>query len=244
MPVTVWAHRAEDRDEVLRQAVREAATSAADTSIDPPSLLGVRLLSRHLDMMRIEEPMRWRGRLIRSRFVVSCPSSATEATMEATAEIHIDGLALARLRFPVVIADGDGPLRTIEPDETRHRRAFASFADGDRARIERRLRLVTDLVPDLQIEQRCYEFRKDEGWTRSMSRVIASHDVFYLFWSDAARASADVEREWRCTFDQGSPFISGVALDDASLPPELHDVPFFRWEEEPVVRNELLLAAK
>jgi len=54
-------------------------------------------------------------------------------------------------------------------------------------------------------------------------KEIAEDDVFYLFWSAAAKASPWVEKEWRCALERrGENFIDPVPLvsPDIVRPPE------------------------
>ena len=57
--------------------------------------------------------------------------------------------------------------------------------------------------------------------------------MLYLFWSDAARQSPWVEREWRCAYEnRGVDFIDPVPLVSPEVvppPSELADLHFNDW---------------
>jgi len=72
--------------------------------------------------------------------------------------------------------------------------------------------------------------RSGRHWQDQIRREIESRDVFFLFWSRAARASEWVEWEWRCALERrGLDFIDPVPLEPPDLappPPELSELHF------------------
>ena len=64
--------------------------------------------------------------------------------------------------------------------------------------------------------------RSGEDWAQRLVEEIRLRDVFYLFWSLAAKASEWVEREWRAALEhRGLDFISPVPL----VPPRVAPPP-------------------
>jgi hypothetical protein len=55
--------------------------------------------------------------------------------------------------------------------------------------------------------------RSGENYEARLLEEIASRDVFFLFWSKAARASQWVEKEWRfALWKRGADFIDPIPL--------------------------------
>ena len=80
-------------------------------------------------------------------------------------------------------------------------------------------------APDLDVFLDRMSLRPGVDWERELMRQIESRDVMYLFWSEAARQSEWVEREWRYALEKrGLEFIDPFPLEDVSAvppPPEL-----------------------
>jgi len=64
-----------------------------------------------------------------------------------------------------------------------------------------------------------------QDWELALSDAMEASDVFYLFWSQSARRSDWVEKEWRYALSaRGIEFIDPVPLaspEIAPAPPEL-----------------------
>jgi len=218
IPVTLWAHSANERG----LEVGAAASGGVE------SLLTARLHLRDLQL-EAERPMLWQGTFVRADFAVQCPAVATRGTARAAVEVFADGLRIATVRFSLRVGSELGAVAFVETTESRYRTAFASYVEADRDDVQSRLRQLRELAPGLVINEQCLALRRHPAWEQEMTRVLARHESFYLFWSTAAGRSPHVASEWRCALARGSEFISGILLDAERTPPELHDVPFFPW---------------
>ena len=75
-------------------------------------------------------------------------------------------------------------------------------------------------VPDLDVFLDVLSLRSGEDWAQALVRTIPASDVFYLFWSEHAKRSEWVEREWRCALEiRGLDFIDPVPLVSPELVP-------------------------
>ena len=81
------------------------------------------------------------------------------------------------------------------------------------------------MAPQLDIFLDVDSLRSGRKWEQELWKVIPSSDVFYLFWSDNARRSEWVEKEWRCALNtRGIDFIDPFPLaspEKVPPPPEL-----------------------
>ena len=121
----------------------------------------------------------------------------------------------------------------LEADERRYRKAFASYASEDRDAVLARIQGMQKVAPDLDVFLDALALRSGEQYERRLLALIPVQDVFYLFWSEHAKRSSWVEKEWRCAFHtRGSEFIDPVPLVSPRIvppPPELADKHFDDW---------------
>jgi hypothetical protein len=84
---------------------------------------------------------------------------------------------------------------------------------------------IQKAAPALEIFLDVISLRSGQYWEQELRRIIPSNDVFYLFWSEKARGSDWVEKEWRCALEtRGLDFIDPVPLvspERVPPPPEL-----------------------
>ena len=89
------------------------------------------------------------------------------------------------------------------------------------------------IAPDLNVFLDAANLRSGEKWEPRLWQAISASDVFYLFGSEAAKASPWADREWRYAFaTKGADFIDPVPLvspDEVSPPQELSGKHFNDW---------------
>ena len=88
-------------------------------------------------------------------------------------------------------------------------------------------------MPDLDVFLDVLSLRSGDLWQQRIREEVSIRDVFYLFWSLAARNSRWVETEWRTALNvRGLEYIDPVPLQSASVappPPELAALHFNEW---------------
>ncbi len=108
----------------------------------------------------------------------------------------------------------------ISGETFRPTTAFASYASEDRATVLRCIAGLTKAAPHLDVFIDVASIRSGEDWQRKLFSVIATSDIFYLFWSAAASKSEWVEREWRTALaKRGLKFIDPFPLVSPELIP-------------------------
>jgi len=138
--------------------------------------------------------------------------------------VHWEGcLQIARVPLQILLtAKPEAQTRVSQPVERLHK-AFASYASDDRDEVLHRIQGMQKIVPDLEVFLDVAKLRSGDDWESRLWHVIPEQDVFYLFWSRAARGSTWVEKEWRCALKaRGQSFIDPVPLEppDVAEPPE------------------------
>lgn len=236
----VWAHFARDRDRVVELA--QGTLHAGKVVIRSKGPIAVRrgtTLTAHLDVddadvRQPDDTILWDGEIGNATFLVIIRAGSGAGPRSGTATIYADGLQIARVQFLVTV----GSTAAAFPDDlgARHtfvHSAFASYAREDADEVLARVQGIKKAAPDLDIFLDVLSLRSGQDWARELQARIPRCDVFYLFWSNHARQSEWVEREWRCALaTRGVDFIDPVPLvppDEAPPPPELSAKHFDDW---------------
>jgi hypothetical protein len=218
------------REEMLRRA--SAGGKLVETGTRGPILIPASSdLTLTIDVpgFEIAEPvdtLLWEGEIANVSFVVRAPDLAP-GTYPGTVRVLRYGLLLTRVVFAIEVANGvpaEPPAPIVVRTEQRNvRSAFASYASDDRADVLARVQGIRAAGIDVFID--VLALRAGDRWEIELERAIDERDVFYLFWSAAARSSEWVDREWRMALGaRGPDFIWPVPLADprdVPPPPEL-----------------------
>jgi len=204
--VQVFAHLASQLTQVAGMA--EAADANArrrdsvelDEPIERGQELAFELTMRGLE---VQEPatMRlvWKGKPKSVKFDVHVPEDCQPKSVTGTVSVYYLSVPIGSLRFKLDIiprgqAEG-AATRPSFPEQKfkRYRYAFISYASEDRAEVLRRVQVL----PLVAIEYFHDITSLDPGdrWAKKLYGEIDKSDVFFLFWSKAARDSEWVEKE-------------------------------------------------
>jgi hypothetical protein len=248
--IDVWAHLEGQREEVLRRAREQAGDTElvllprSDQSVHQGVKLFVRLSLFGLTLRNQEESIRWNGNISKTSFVVEAPENATLGLKTGLANVYVEGLKIATLHFSLSVDANQAASPRVTSQSNRPRRAFACYARADRTEVLARVQGMQKAIPDLEVFMDVHSLRSGQNWEEEVRKAIRSSDIFYLFWSENARESKEVEKEWRFALDQkGRDFIDPVPLasPEAVKPPdELAGKHFNDWTLafEREIRNE------
>jgi len=237
--ITVWAHPEKDLAEVLRRA-REARFGTEIISLPRPSRsqatdtrLSVRLSVEGLTKHDLEGTVVWNGSIASAKFVIDVPSHVTAETKRGFATIYVSGLKVATLHFVVDLSKDSSAAENLVAVQKRPRRAFACYASADRNEVLARIQGMQKAMPELEVFIDVVSLRAGQDWERELRKAIQSCDCLYLFWPANARASKEVEKEWRCALEErGVDFIDPVPLvapEEVPPPTELGGIHFNDW---------------
>jgi hypothetical protein len=141
-------------------------------------------------------------------------------------DVYVKDSRLTRIWMPLQIAHGatgQPQTKTINSPRT----AFASYASEDRARVLDRVAAL-EIHCGLQVFLDCVSMRPNAKWRELLPDMVLQSDQLLLFWSEAARNSEWVDKEWRLAFSHKG--IDGIEIhplstyDVAKLPMELADL--------------------
>jgi serine/threonine protein kinase len=240
--VDVWAHLEQQRAEVASRVQQAKIPTEAPPVIRPKgpfkiergTMLFVRLKFQDLIVEPSEDVILWEGEIGNASFVVSVPAEISKGIRIGSLTVHCEGgFQIARIPLQLLIADEVVHTEPIEQTLHRVRKAFVSYARADLDEVLSRIQGMQKIMPDLDVFLDVVNLRSGEDWEKRLWNVIPESDVFYLFWSAAAKESTWVEKEWRCALSsRGVDFIDPVPLispKEVPPPEELSKMHFNDW---------------
>jgi hypothetical protein len=110
-------------------------------------------------------------------------------------------------------------VREVGQKQQKIQSAFASYSTRDKDQVVPRVQGISAAGVDVFLD--VVSLRAGERWEESLWKAIKSCDVFYLFWSENARKSRNVEREWRYALQhRGLECFHPIPLQDPhEIPP-------------------------
>lgn len=235
--LNVWAFLPEQRAEMLERAIgpnhRIEVGSRGGILLpsETPLLLRLRLDSFTVD--NPIEPFTWHGQVTNVSFLVSAPAQISPGAHHGEVQLLEGGMLTARFYFEIVVTGANAVGATPSPSQPELRAewvrsAFASYASHDRDKVVQRVQGIT--AAGVKVFLDVASLRTGHEWEKQLFHAIDSADVFYLFWSSFARASKNVEKEWRTALEKkGLAFIHPIPIEDprkAQPPDELSSLHF------------------
>lgn len=201
--------------------LRLGSTLAFELGFDCPDV--------HVDSP-IEE-LRWCRRPESVQFSVSADESALLGTRIGTLRISQESVPIGRIKFRLSVTTPEekaGAIGSPTGEATRFGLAFVSYASEDRAKVWPRVQMLSRV--GVRFFQDVLDLEPGVRWERELFRHIDNSDVFYLFWSSAAKSSPWVAKEWKYAIEKhGDEVVQPVVIEGPPIPeppPELAHVHF------------------
>jgi serine/threonine protein kinase len=238
--IDVWTHADRQQQDIFRRSQIEFGgseiqilKSKGPVRLLPGSVVAVRLFLEPLLVEDAEDTLEWSGDLANSCFRVKVPEGAAEGTVGGLATLHVRGEQIAKVPFVIEVGRPAAPPRPVLPVVEKKRRVFVSYASDDRDEVLHRIQGMQKAAPHLEFFLDVLSLRSGQDWEGQLRALIPTYDIFYLFWSDKARRSEWVEKEWRCALQaRGLDFIDPIPLvspEEVPPPPELASKHFNDW---------------
>ena len=138
-----------------------------------------------------------------------------------TATVYINQIPTTVLKFVVICQKQTNDVQNFCRWDIRS--VFVSYASQDRARVASIIQGIRKGRPDMDVFFDVETLRSGEHWEEILKKEIASRDILYLCWSQAAKQSQWVDMEWRYALSQkGLDGIEPIPIDSPDLcpPPE------------------------
>jgi hypothetical protein len=200
--VYVFAHVPEDEAlvESLARKYYRRAEPAGSVGLSKPirdgDSLAFELLLPGLVVDDPVQSMVWFGRAQSVQFEVTVPPDFTRRDVVGTVTISRDSVPLGHVKFSVSVCQAEtvpAPELSRSQEMRRYNRAFISYASADRKEVLKRTQMLAGAHIDFF--QDLLSLDPGQRWERQLYREIDRCDVFYLFWSSAAKNSRWVLEE-------------------------------------------------
>jgi len=222
----VWAHLDSQRADVLARAKEERGTDTVRRGSQGPVLIerGTQIaVELRLPTLVVSEPdgtILWMGEVANTSFEVCVPEGARLGEHAGSCRFFVRGMQIARLHFSVMVGKVPGQIVQLATKEERVRTAFASYAHADQGEVLARIQGMLKVRPDLDIFVDVASLRSGEKYEQRLMEEIARREMLYLFWSQAARRSKWVKKEWRAALVvHGIDAINPVPLQPPEIAP-------------------------
>jgi hypothetical protein len=209
--VQVFAHLASQMAELAARAAEAdpAAAKRGTADANKPVARGTELtVLLRMDDFEIDEPaqtLTWRGDVEQAQFLVTVPEGRRGGSVVGIVTVLQESVPVGRLKFVFRVTPSGEPAQPsttttatpapVPADFVRYRRAFISYASQDRAEVMKRVQMLDRLK--IAYFADLLSLEPGERWEAQLYRYIDESDVFYLFWSSAAKNSEWVEKEVR-----------------------------------------------
>ncbi len=207
-------------------AIRE--TNSGAYIVEENARIRIVLTSPDVEIKDNEDLAVWGGRFLRFSYPVCVPKRYKGKQVQFAASIYINDVIASKIRFVASVSQkyfwNYHPAPKKQRLEITRRdimSAFISYASKDRSRVAMVVQGIKKARPDLKVFFDVDSLKSGEYWENTIKKEIVARDIFYLFWSNAARESEWVEKEWRYALTQkGLDFIDPIAIDPpATCPP-------------------------
>lgn len=192
--------------------------------------------------VQIEEPIQklvWLGQPESVQFGVHIPEDHSCNNIIGTVYITQNSIPFGHVKFLLKVeAAPDNTNSTNEKSEAndtwkRYEYAFISYASSDRSEVLKRVQML----PRVGIEffHDLLTLEPGERWEKALYKYIDKADLFFLFWSNAAKSSQWVMQEVKYAMKKkeetltGNPEIIPIIIEGpppVPPPPELENIHF------------------
>lgn len=243
--VQVFAHLAAQADQLpalARQSDQGAEARGSkklDRTVERGTELSITLFMPGFEIDQPSQSFVWDGEINLVPFGVTVPEGRRPGTVVCTVSVCQSTVPIGHIKFVFRVTAPGVPTtpEQAEPapagDFVRYRQAFISYASADRAEVLRRVQMLA--LVKLKYFQDLLDIEPGQQWEPLIYRHIDESDVFFLFWSKAARESGWVEKEVRHALSKkgervdAPPEIVPVIIEGPPLvppPPYLADLHF------------------
>jgi hypothetical protein len=224
--INLWTHLDQQREELLKRA-REMAEEGKIKiqSVGPEHVTrGTKLLAAlQINDLNVKDPIKsilWEGEIASTNYSVNVPKGVSGGKKDGTIKIFVEGCLITTLDFKIIISDTAKEIEQIPTIVKQYHKAFCCYASADRNQVIYCIQGIKKVAPDMEIFLDVLLLRSGENWEEKIREIIPQNDIFYLFWSQNAKKSKWVEKEWRCALEtKGLDFIDPVPLSREIIPP-------------------------
>ena len=213
--VQVFAHLEEEEGRLAALAGDDMSYRKSqwlDQQIERGAKLTFKLEMPGLTVSEPEQSLRWRGKVDSVEFPVDVPADFKPGKVRGTVLIYYENIQVGRILFMFSVvgaAAASAPTQSPQ-NEIKYKHAFISYCSKDRDTV---WPSVMGLEMGLQragityfLDKKNLDFGDD--WSEEIQQNLDRADIFYLFWSSAARDSKEVGKEIKYALDRKDKNVS------------------------------------
>jgi hypothetical protein len=210
-----------DTDASLRQS------KTLDADVRKESILTFELEINDISIKDTIQQLKWKGVTESVQFIVTIPDSYSKQGLIGKIRVSLDNVPIGHFCFKIGISVLSVQKTDIGqsnfPPMKNYRYAFISYASKDRAEVLRRVQMLD--IMKIRYFQDLLSLNPGDQWGKELFRQIDNADVFFLFWSSAARDSEWVLKEVEYAInkkkgnDNNPPEIYPVILESTFVEP-------------------------
>ena len=200
-------------DEEVREIIASAQEISDNTEIR------IVLSSPDMNLVDCDETQKWKGRYLTFNFPVEISNDYAKKQILFIATVYFNNLIATKLKFVVNCTSvSEQKIQVTREDIAT---AFISYASQDRSRVATIIQGMKKARPDMDIFFDVESLRSGADWEKTLKIEIVQRDILFLCWSDFAKNSEWVEKEWRYALEnKGLDFIEPIPLaSPAKCPP-------------------------
>jgi hypothetical protein len=165
-----------------------------ETEIEFGSKLTFHLCMPSLEVTYPLQTLTWRGRPDAVQFPVNIPRGVMGGNKIGTVTISQDTVPIGQISFTLKLSLATSSQQSdITGEASIYKKAFISYASSDRNEVLKRVQMLSRLR--VNFFQDLLSLEPGQQWEREIYHHIDESDVFFLFWSSAAKASYWVMKE-------------------------------------------------
>jgi len=205
-------------------------------------------LAFHLRMpgLIVDEPdqeITWRGEAESVQFGVAVPGGCEPGDIIGTVTVTQESVPIGHIKFKFTVAPRAGKQVSYPVDSSatngefvRYRLAFISYASQDRQEVLKRVQMLDRA--HIKYFQDVLQLEPGERWEKEIYKHIDDCDVFFLFWSRAAKMSSWVRREAlyaharKKGVDDSPPEIVPVIIEGPPPAPPPEELSFLHFNDK------------
>jgi hypothetical protein len=216
----VFAHLPEKEKEVEATArvfdedMVKRAIKSLDKRIERGSKLTFELKMDGANIENRLESLVWQGESTSVEFIVGIPAEYQKTNVFGKLFVSEDNVPIGHITFMLKVGVTGKAAVTENLAETqakKYKYAFISYASEDRKEVLKRTQVLSRV--GLNFFQDLLSLEPGDRWAKKLYKEIDKSDVFFLFWSGAAKESEWVTKEWEYALE--------LKQDTDEKPPEI-----------------------
>ena len=187
-------------NKIVAAADRPQKESIGSTqTVSDNTAVTVKLISQDIGLEQTETQI-WQGNFLNFIFCVKIPPTYEGKEILFNANVYFNNVIATRLKFTAYCGADDfarNANKTVTVSRKDVTSAFMSYASQDRSSVASLIMGMKKARPDMDIFFDVDNLRSGDQWEPVLYQEIEQRDVLFLCWSQNAKASEWVEKEWR-----------------------------------------------